>query len=238
MMFVRFRETQSRLQVSLVEARRTDGTVRHEHVASFGSVPMPPSVDDRLAFWKRLHERLAKLANRIDPATHGKVLGQVHARVPMVVVDEQRDVQLRNAESDEQFWSGIRDMNLANVEEHKALAETVARSITTMQVAADEAAANAATAKERTERIRRGEDIEGGLGKPMTREDYERILRKAGLTDADIAHCKRLHELSELGLMDEVYAETSKAREQSMRAVSRRMLLREIALGHFTPGDD
>jgi hypothetical protein len=26
-----------------------------------GSVPMPPEVDDRLAFWHRLHDRLANL---------------------------------------------------------------------------------------------------------------------------------------------------------------------------------
>src|SRR4051812_27173608 len=43
-MFVRFRERQERLQVSVVQARRVDGKVRHEHVASFGSVPMPASV--------------------------------------------------------------------------------------------------------------------------------------------------------------------------------------------------
>ena len=47
----------------LVETRRIDGKVRHEHVASFGSVEVPPSVEDRITFWQRLHERLAKLSN-------------------------------------------------------------------------------------------------------------------------------------------------------------------------------
>jgi hypothetical protein len=33
-MFVRYRQTQSRLQASLVETRRINGKVRHEHIAS------------------------------------------------------------------------------------------------------------------------------------------------------------------------------------------------------------
>ena len=54
----------NRLQLSLIETRRCDGKVRHEHIASLGS-----SVAERIAFWTRLHERLAKLANRVDAAT-------------------------------------------------------------------------------------------------------------------------------------------------------------------------
>lgn len=71
-MFVRFRPTAYRLQATLVETRRVDGRVRHEHIASFGSVEMPPSVEDRIAFWQRLHERLAKLSNRVDARAHAK----------------------------------------------------------------------------------------------------------------------------------------------------------------------
>jgi hypothetical protein len=99
-MFVRFRGTRRRLQVSLVETRRIDGKVCHEHIASFGSVPKSASVDDRIAFWQRLHERLAKLTNRVDAAMQGKILGAIHARIPMVIVDEQRDVQ-----HSEVYWS-------------------------------------------------------------------------------------------------------------------------------------
>jgi hypothetical protein len=75
-MFVRFRHVGERLQVSVVAARRVGGKVRHEHVASLGSVPVPQSVEDRLMFWQELHERLAKLTNRIgSPDDHARVLG-------------------------------------------------------------------------------------------------------------------------------------------------------------------
>jgi hypothetical protein len=70
-MLVRFRETAAGLQGSLVETRRIDGKVRYEHLASLGSVPASPSVADRIAFWRRVYETLAELANRIDAETQG-----------------------------------------------------------------------------------------------------------------------------------------------------------------------
>jgi hypothetical protein len=87
-MFVRFRRSAKHLALSLVETRRVDGKVVHEHIASLGSVETPPAIHQRIAFWRRLHERLAKLDNRIDPATQGKLLGDIHSRVPMVTPDE------------------------------------------------------------------------------------------------------------------------------------------------------
>jgi hypothetical protein len=93
-MFVRFRETPYGLAMSLVETRRENGKVGHEHVASLGSIETPLSVAARIEFWRGLHERLAQLANRLDVETRGKVMGAVHARVPMVTSDEQHALQL------------------------------------------------------------------------------------------------------------------------------------------------
>jgi hypothetical protein len=44
-MFVRFRETGRRLQCSLIETRRVDGKVRHEHIASLGSIEYRSRLD-------------------------------------------------------------------------------------------------------------------------------------------------------------------------------------------------
>src|ERR1700730_12162036 len=111
-MFVRFRETEYRLLVSLVETRRDGGRVRHEHIASLGSIETPPSVAARIEFWRRLHDRLGKLGNRVDPATQAKLLGDVHARVPMVTVEEQQALKLKNAEDDVRFWAVIHDFHV------------------------------------------------------------------------------------------------------------------------------
>jgi hypothetical protein len=68
---VRFRQSHNRLQLSLVKTRRLAGEVVHEHVASLGSIITPSSVADRVTFWQRLRERLARLANRIDVEAQG-----------------------------------------------------------------------------------------------------------------------------------------------------------------------
>jgi hypothetical protein len=88
-MFVHFRETPYGLAMSLVETRRENGKVRHEHVASLGSIETPPSVAARIEFWRGLHERLDELSNRLDAETRGKVIRVVQARVPMVTPVEQ-----------------------------------------------------------------------------------------------------------------------------------------------------
>jgi hypothetical protein len=49
------------VQCSPIETRRVDGKVRHEHVASLGTIEIPPSIAERIAFWGELHRRLGKV---------------------------------------------------------------------------------------------------------------------------------------------------------------------------------
>ena len=227
-MFVRFRQA-TRLQVSLIETRRVGGKVRHEHVASFGAIATPPSVADRIQFWQRLHDRLDKLANRLDAATQSKILGEVHERIPMVTLDEQHDLKLQNAESDQQFWAGLRDMNQATAEGQRGLAAAAGGAAAGCEAEAAKADANAAVAKERVERLKKGEDVPGGLGRPFTREDCERILRDAGFTTSDFRNLEIVHEVSELGGFEEMLKETHKMVERAERAASRAVLRRLLS---------
>ena len=112
--------------MSLVETGRVNGKVRHEHIASLGSILMPPTVASRIIFWCQLHERLARLSNRIDGEAQGKILGAVHERIPMVTPDEQRALQLENAKADAEQWSNIHNLHAGTVEEHKGFAAKVA----------------------------------------------------------------------------------------------------------------
>ncbi len=184
-MFVRFRGSPNRLQISVVETRRLDGRVRHEHIASLGSIEMPLSVAGRIVFWQRVNERLGRLSNRIDPAMQGKVRGDIHARIPMVTLDEQRALQLENAEADEWFWSVMRDMNQSKVADHRALVAKAQGAIATGEADAAKAADSLARAKDRAERIRKGEDVHGGLGGPVD------------LTATDIQHARNVAELTD-----------------------------------------
>jgi hypothetical protein len=222
-MFTRFRQTSSRLQVSLAETRRVDGKVRHEHIASLGSVETPPTVQARIVFWRKLHERLAKLSNRVDAETQGKILGEVHARVPMVTADEQRALQLENAEAEARFWEHFQQTSEEWVDGHKGLAASAERAITNGRANVEKAAANAAVAKERIERIKRGENVEGGLGKPLSLEECHHIMREAGLTAGDIKHCVRVHRVSHAFGFEEMCKAIHEARDRAERNIVRKL---------------
>ncbi len=187
-----------------------------------GSIETPLSVSGRIVLWQRVNERLGKLSNRVVAAAQGKIRGDIHARIPMVTLDEQRALQLANAEADERFWSLMHDVNQEKVDGHKAVAVAAESSIATGQAEASKAAANAAVARDRAERIRRGEDVKGGLGGPV---DLETMLRKAGMSDEVIQHCK---DMAELRLsheeLEKLVDEQLEAGDRAGRAIVRRWL--------------
>ena len=87
-MFVRFRQTKRKLQVSLCETRWTSMGPRQEHVAQLGSVPQPQTIAGRIDFHARLGPRLERLSNRVSPADRDKFLGTICARIPPCTADE------------------------------------------------------------------------------------------------------------------------------------------------------
>jgi hypothetical protein len=163
--FVRFRETTRRLQVSLVETRRHAGKVHHEHVAGLGSVTRPPSVADRIAFWEHLHQRLSQLSNRIDGEAQAKIMGAVHARIPMVIPDEVRALQLEKAEEVEREWSALQGMVQERLAGHKELQVTIDRKVTQDEIAATDLGSNVTRARDRIARLRRARTLPGSTSR-------------------------------------------------------------------------
>jgi len=160
-MIARFRQTAAAgLQCSLVETRRIDGKVRHEIVASLGSVPASPSVADRIAFWRRVYETLAELAARIDAETQGQIISAVHARIPIVTPDEQRVPRVRPLPRPPR--TAPRDHE---VSEHPQSDADVAN-----------AAGHVELAKDRITQPEHREKAESGVGRPTTAEEFRAIL--------------------------------------------------------------
>ena len=110
---------------------------------------LPLTVADRIDFWRRLHERLAKLSNRIDATMQAGILSQVHNRVPMVTAEEQRALQLDNAKEDIRHWSVMRDPHAGQVEGHKGIGATAERTIQHSEAAAAQAGEHVQAAQER-----------------------------------------------------------------------------------------
>jgi hypothetical protein len=159
----------------------------------------PASIADRIEFWNRLHQGLGRLSNRVDAEAQAKILGAIHARVPMVTAEEQRVLQLENAKADERFWDGLHDMDAGRVNDHKGLAGDVAKAIAVGEAEASKAEARAKAARERVERIERGEDVSGGFSKPKTREEFEAELLAAGLSKRDLRRCDLFAAVGDLG---------------------------------------
>jgi len=180
----------------LIETSRSGGKVIHEHVASLGSVDVPPSIRERLAFWGKIPTRLDRLGNRINAEHRAKIIGALHDRVPIVTIDERRSQQLENAAVDERTWSSLRDMHAEEIDGTKGLIATAERKIATEQAAKAEAETNATIAKERRERLERGEDVAGGLRKPV---DFEKVLKAAGWTARDFREAHLINDIYTAG---------------------------------------
>ena len=207
-----------------MQTRRVSGKICNEHIASLGSVDADVSIRERLAFWAKLPERLARLGNRVGADDHAKIYGALHARIPMVTVEEQRAVQEENAKGDEQLWEAMRDMGTATVEEHKAL---IARAETKIAEATQRVAESgvwAQAAKDRLDRIRLGASVRGGLGKPF---DVERALKAAGWTPRDFRRARLLASLTEAEMKQasaKTCAEVVDAADKAIEREARRII--------------
>ena len=144
-----------------------------EYIAGLGAITVPTSAADRIAFWRRLHDRLSALSNRIVDE-QSKILDAVDERIPMPTPDELRDVHLENAKVDQRFWEGLRSAcTPIRLKVTKAVIRCRRSELSPIAKQAPRTPPSHApeAAKERIERIERGETkVQSGLGKSLTRQ--------------------------------------------------------------------
>ena len=220
-MFTRFRTTLRRLQVSIVETRRTAGRVHHEHVAGLGSARLPLSRESRIEFWAPLYPRLERLANRLDSNTQAKVVAAVDARIPIVTMEEIRAQQLGAAQAEAKFWEGLQAGHEDLATGNDQVAATASRTAAESRQAADGAGEHAAQAKERIARLERGEAVAAGIAKV----DVDQLMRQLGITKADYRHYANVARIYEVGAEEEYLAATGPD-EQRERRIARKILRR------------
>jgi hypothetical protein len=184
-MFVRFRQTSRSLQLSLVAPRRANGKVRQEHVAGLGSLPLPPDLNDRAVFWKRLLERLERLANRLDDETRNKIVNDVLARVSLPTDEERRD----QFEREEAAWKAFHGHITATVEENEIRRQDAEKKIAAAEPVAALAQRVLQRIEEQRARMERGEGLPP-IGSIPTVKDL-------GFTAAHTAHAATLAALPE-----------------------------------------
>jgi len=175
-------------QLSVIETRREGGKVRHEHVASLGSITAPPTVANRVEYWQALHQRLGRLTNRLDGEMQAKILGAVHARVPMPTVEEIHVLNLEEAKQHEVAWRMRHLSTEAIVEENKLRLKAAERLVAEGEPLVTAAAEQVRAAEGRRVRIERGESVPLP-GKPPT-------LKELGITPAHAEHALALAALT------------------------------------------
>jgi len=92
-MFARFRKVGRRLDVSLVNTRRSGGRVVSEHIAPLGSValPEPIAAPERRRFWAQLEARFRHRIDegRVSADDRRKALAAIDKRIPRPTAAEQ-----------------------------------------------------------------------------------------------------------------------------------------------------
>jgi hypothetical protein len=223
-MFARFRKNKTRLQISLVTPRRVAGKVTQEHVGSLGSIADPASAYDRLEFWQRLHERLARLGNKMAAGDLAKVMAAVHARVPMVTTAEQRELKIKTAEEAARLAQSMHDMHADSVAGTKGLIARAAAGVSQGEAAMADLAKDAAESNERLDRLRKGEDAPAKISRPMTGAEF---MKAIGWTKADLRNARVLQQLHEIGATDD--AIRAAIGERHKRAVFRKVLRERLS---------
>jgi hypothetical protein len=231
-MFVRFRQTKTRLQASLVETTWNGGKVRSEHVASLGSVPLSLAPGDRITFWTKLHQRLDALSNRVDAGQRGSILAAIHARIPMPTQDDQRAVQLAYAREDARLWQSMAEMAADDIEAHKGLLTLTQRAIAKREAASADFGSQAQAAKDCLAAVEKGEVV-AGVPAPMTRKDF---LRISGMAEAEAQDSVRLAQVADaMGgdkFIEMLVRDSTEAKDRWRRRTVRKL---HAALGLGTP---
>ncbi len=178
-MFVRFRTTARRLQVSLITTRRSAGKVRHEHIASLGSTAIASSPSDRIAFWTRLHERLERLADRLDAEAQRAILAAVQARIPLLSQDEHY-AELARARAVARYWETLHGLHRARIEGGRALQAHGKLMVAEGEAEAGKVAEMLAASRARLARALAGEVV--AVPRHMT---TKKMLKALGRTKAE-----------------------------------------------------
>jgi hypothetical protein len=168
--------------------------VHAEHIGALGSVDAEVSVRSRVAFWAKIHDRLAALGNRIGADEHAKILGALHGRIPMVTPEDIRAVQDESFADDERFWDTMRDMNASHIEGHKALIAQAESRIAAMEPEVAKAAEKVEVARSKREKLKRCEAVAGGLGKRL---DLDALIKAAGLTPSMLRRARLFASMTE-----------------------------------------
>jgi hypothetical protein len=103
---------------------------------------------------------------------------------------------------------------------------------------AKHAAGEAAAAKDRLNKLAKGEDVAGGVGNPRTREDFERILMDAGWSPDDIRFSVALAGLRGDEEFEAFLTQSFELRERTEKSTRWKVLSKIVAKRSYIDEDN
>jgi hypothetical protein len=188
-----------------VEAARAGAMVRQSHVASLGSVPLPPGPADQVRFWVNVHHRLTTLANRLDDETRVAILSAIDARIPIPTAEDQEAARNSGREANAALFAMLRD-------KHRGLADAYRRG-----------------AEQETAAAEAVDGLEAAYAsRPLTRAEQRRFMKSIGMTAAELRHCQDLavvcEALGEDRILPVIVEEGVHAGDRARRRATRSLL--------------
>ena len=141
----------------------------------------------------------------------------------MVTSNEQRAIQLENAEDEQQFWGAMHDMNSATAEDSIRLIALAEAKLNEHNRAAAGTIEQCEVAKERLAKLKCGESVSGGLGKKL---DVVARLKASGFTARQMKRALLLASLTDEGFRTllqrtDPVAAVDKALDRQLRRLTR-----------------
>lgn len=214
-MFVRFKSSPRRLHLSLVETRRVDGKVKHDHIASLGSIPVPFTTPDRLDFTASFNERISRLDNRITPEQREAIIVAIGKRIPWPTPEELKVAQIQAAKADAATFQIMADQ----MSETAAMAKKWAKRAKEAAAAKKACEGVAKDARGRAARLERGETNAGSY----RNGDLSELLK---FSASDRRHQRRLSAIHKAGRDEDLIDDIQKRLRASEKAASRALVRR------------
>ena len=126
------------------------------------------------------------------------------------------------------FWDRLADANAATASDHEGLIATAETARASAAAEAAKAVEQATRAKDRITRIERGENVDGGLGKPTTFAD---LITGARFTKTEIERLMQLSQVIDVYGFDFAKQVIVEARDHAERKMVR-------ALHRLIPDED
>lgn len=179
---------------------------------------LPLSLQTRLEIWGKLLSAAGSASKSTRQRRPGQSAGGGACTRPYGNRRRARALQLQAAEDEAKFREVMQESNEDMSLGHRVLAAAAERQSDETKEAAADAAKHVAAAKDRIDRLERGEDIGG-----TTKIDLRQLLRSIGIAGSELRHWGNVHRIHELGVEQE-YLDAIGPDQRRERRVARKIL--------------